>query len=631
MDPKKHESGDHSNMNDNVDDSRLISKESITWLMEKLARKEEICMPEYCKEFGLTNENDAHTAFLSLLSMSVLPTATRTILTKKYEKWRRNEGEAFWLSREADYIIEVATNGTIGDLVKRGRFYTERRLGSRPQDEPKESVQAGQKHPRDPSDDDNTAPQISPPPSRSDMLRPNKGRYESQASTDSHQLLACATSGETRPPASRASQRSSTSSFEFGETGPHSLPTSHKTLLETASSLAPPFVTSHDDHYGQLASGTSSKQKHRESRRVSFGRSLTLEDLSRQEPPLRTETHDYPPDTTPPIYSPRSSLGTDLPSTSTDLADSDFVDQGDPVQSTSRLYSWNFMDGQGRVDSNVDRYWEHNGTVIGTDLMRFRTRTVENNGGFTKAHQKLKMEEFEEMLEESPPVDRNLKAILSKMTNNSQYWNSQARNEDTYLKSLLGPFLDTYFGKLKYAKSDWTPTQDDTVDPESSTLIPDYGTATLIGEQRYFVLLLEGKIAGNTGQCQMWDDLTKLGQEMKSALDSILKLMPSGDVCVIGILVREPLTEFFSMRLHAEGTYVMHKFASAFIVTGAMNAFPILHLMEVCEHAKRMVEQTIGEIRRVKVHESSSPKVPLSWLRPSFKKPKRYQVTDISR
>jgi len=50
--------------------------------------------------------------------------------------------------------------------------------------------------------------------------------------------------------------------------------------------------------------------------------------------------------------------------------------------------------------------------------------------------------------------------------------------------------------------------------------------------------LLEGKIAKNARLCQIWDDLTKPSQEMKVSLDSILKLQPEDDVCVIGVLVR---------------------------------------------------------------------------------------------
>ncbi|KAF9984751.1 hypothetical protein BGZ79_005555, partial [Entomortierella chlamydospora] len=154
-----------------------------------------------------------------------------------------------------------------------------------------------------------------------------------------------------------------------------------------------------------------------------------------------------------------------------------------------------------------------------------------------------KLWEFEKMLEVSPPSDQNLRAILRNITNNSSYWNTPQENEDTYLKDQLGPFLDIYFGKIRYVNNHWTPTQDDTRDQNMSTLIPDYGASTLIGGRRYFALLLEGKIASNGGLNQKWDDLTKIGQEMKLALDAMLKLMPCGEVCVVGVLVREPLVE----------------------------------------------------------------------------------------
>ncbi|KAF9153549.1 hypothetical protein BGX21_004660 [Mortierella sp. AD011] len=319
---------------------------------------------------------------------------------------------------------------------------------------------------------------------------------------------------------------------------------------------------------------------------------------------------------------------------STESGDLSFVTQ-DSIQSDSRFYTWNFLDGNGRVDSNVHSHWVHNGTNIGVDLMKFRDRTIENNGGLTEAHQKLavnfiflieeeyrtdglqgeiedkiwdaicdaikdsvpplpkevatealewfqkmassKMEVFEQMLDDSPPSDRSLTALLRIVSNNSQYWSTHMQNEDTYLKPMLGPLLDVYFGKLRHAKSDWTPIHDDTKVPETSTLFLDYGTATMIGNRRYFVLLLEGKIAGNNGSHQMWDDLSKLGNEMKLALDSILKLGPTDEVSVMGILVREN-----------------------------------------CIHG----------IRQVKVHESSCPKVPLSWLRPSVNKPRRQQISD---
>ncbi|KAF9115598.1 hypothetical protein BGX30_006222, partial [Mortierella sp. GBA39] len=405
--------------------------------------------------------------------------------------------------------------------------------------------------------------------------------------------------------------------------------------------------------------------------RVSFGRALVPEDLSDHHGVAPTADDFYStPGSTPPIYSFRQYLGTDL--LSSDPADLNFVDNEDLKLSTSRLYTWDFLDGPGRVDSDVDDFWVCNGIEVGGDLMACRNRIVENNGGLTEPYEKLvvnfaflveaeyqtgglqgevedetwdaicetrrisghidwrknKSEAFAQSLDDSPPQNRTLKSILTKMADTAQLWSTRSRNENTYLKCQLGPFLDTYFGKLKHTKSDWTPVQDETRGAESNLLIPDYAITTQVGKQQVSILLLEGKITRNTGQGQIWDDLTKLGQEMKAALDSIVKLQPEGEVAVIGVLVREPLVEFYTMRIHAEATYIMHRFATTYIAPEAMSVFPLVHLMEIFEHIQGKVQQTVTQIRQVKVHSSPSPKVPLSWLRPSFKKPRRCQVVD---
>ncbi|KAF9578015.1 hypothetical protein BGW38_006431, partial [Lunasporangiospora selenospora] len=292
------------------------------------------------------------------------------------------------------------------------------------------------------------------------------------------------------------------------------------------------------------------------------------------------------PDIPPPVY-PHMHEEDLLPSDPTDFSS---VDQEDPSRSPSILYTWDFMDGPGRVDSNVDSFWTHNGTCIGRDLIAFRNRVVENNGGLSESHEKLainfvflveaeyqtgglqgevednvwdslcdavrdpvpslskdavdethqwahrlaqhKPDAFMQLLDDTPQQLNCLKSVLRKMTDTVQLWNTCARNEDTYLKAQLGPFLDTFFGKIRFTKSSWTSTQDDTRGTECRLLIPDYSTTTHIGKQQLSVVLLEGKTVKNRGHSQIWDDLTKLGQEMKLALDSILKFQPENDVCV---------------------------------------------------------------------------------------------------
>ena len=72
----------------------------------------------------------------------------------------------------------------------------------------------------------------------------------------------------------------------------------------------------------------------------------------------------------------------------------------------------------------------------------------------------------------------------------------------------------------------------------------------------------------------------------------------------------------------------MHKFTASYVASEAMNVFPLDHLMEIFENADAKVRQTVAQIRQVKVHESLNPKVPLSWLRSSFKMPKLCPVVD---
>ena len=51
---------------------------------------------------------------------------------------------------------------------------------------------------------------------------------------------------------------------------------------------------------------------------------------------------------------------------------------------------------------------------------------------------------FRAILSESLPMDPTLKTILQMITSDDRLWSDHLCNEDTYLKSQLGPFLDTW-------------------------------------------------------------------------------------------------------------------------------------------------------------------------------------------
>ncbi|KAG0014737.1 hypothetical protein BGZ80_010250 [Entomortierella chlamydospora] len=72
----------------------------------------------------------------------------------------------------------------------------------------------------------------------------------------------------------------------------------------------------------------------------------------------------------------------------------------------------------------------------------------------------------------------------------------------------------------------WTLTQEDAFEKGADRLVPDFSTVTVANKRQLPLLLVEGKVESN--RCyQIWDDRTKLGQEMKLALDSVLMLLDS--------------------------------------------------------------------------------------------------------
>ncbi|KAF9099640.1 hypothetical protein BGX27_000547, partial [Mortierella sp. AM989] len=268
-----------------------------------------------------------------------------------------------------------------------------------------------------------------------------------------------------------------------------------------------------------------------------------------------------------------------------------------PLKSESRIFGYDYFEGDGRLDSEVDENWDHNGVPIGEALLEFRARVIEKNyalsepyeklavnfiflmeskdqtGGLqseidddvweavweaigplevqlsspevvveshTWAHQAatLEYQKFVERLRQAPPSSATLRQILNRMTSTHELWTHDDENESSYLKNTLAPLLDTYFGTIPRVNTKWTPSLDETKTEGSRLLIPDYSVTTLVGPQTYSLLHLEGKTVKNSGASQIWDDLTKLGQELKYSLDSMVKLQPRQSVSTQGILVQ---------------------------------------------------------------------------------------------
>jgi len=114
-----------------------VPNRAITWFKEMLERRQEISMQAFCDKFGLKCEEDARTAFSSLLSSSLLPEKARRSADEKYQEWRRNDGALYWASRSNDYITDLLTEKTVGGFLYRGEYFTSKRLYSLPRDDHK--------------------------------------------------------------------------------------------------------------------------------------------------------------------------------------------------------------------------------------------------------------------------------------------------------------------------------------------------------------------------------------------------------------------------------------------------------------------------------------------------------------
>ncbi|KAF9083591.1 hypothetical protein BGX27_004050, partial [Mortierella sp. AM989] len=400
-------------------------KAIIEWFQNRTAAEPEITMPVFCETFNFMNENDAHNAFTFLLSSTNIPSAVRSSMSFQYGSWRRNDCEKYWSSRLTNHAIDVATEKATGNLMGRseklsahlletlplnikGRSGATERINlnrkrKRPiQDfllkrisateieldessddslSPMEShlrdgesgrsvvdgtassgvpvnanpkaVQIGQKHSRDCSDDNDPAPRKSHQSRSSPLSAP-------ASSSDSTVVVEEDRDTEDEEPYSEKRQTEQ-STVSNGQS--LSLMESLETLPESNTSFASSTALPLGDVYGQFESGTSTDKNHSQLRRM-----------------------DVPGNTGDATMS-TNWLNMDLlPS---DPNDQDFLSEQDLYESTSRMYAWNFLEGSGRHDSNVDTTWTYNNVEVGRDLMDFRDRVVENNGGLVHPYEML--------------------------------------------------------------------------------------------------------------------------------------------------------------------------------------------------------------------------------------------------
>ncbi|KAF9198502.1 hypothetical protein BGZ49_000663, partial [Haplosporangium sp. Z 27] len=353
--------------------------------------------------------------------------------------------------------------------------------------------------------------------------------------------------------------------------------------------------------------------------------------------------------------------------TSTLTSGSLYSDHGSETSSESNMYVNNFLVGGGREDSGLETPWTHNGIDISKDLMTFRNRVVQENYGISQPYKMLivnfifilksenqtwgmqgevqdhiwgsmwdcvgkikinnfestmivechkwagvatsnSFDEFSKLLRNEPPSFPLLHQVLLQLTSSQQLWTfSDLENEATFIRYLIDPCLNATFGSIKHTSSKWMTVLDETRGQDSRLLFPDLSFVTQLRGHSCSLVHMEGKTATNKGQSQIWDDLTKLGQELKHSLDTIIVQEPSGPVSVIGILLTGYNLESFEMAIQSEGVYIFKKYADCYLFNKAENMFPLCRLLEILETTKIMVERTLVNLRAVKIAPSDTP------------------------
>ncbi|KAI1313035.1 hypothetical protein EDD11_002740 [Mortierella claussenii] len=117
MGPDSNNINDNDNDNDNENASESDNLSAVDWYNRTIKRKKEISFPDFVHTFNYYSEQDAHNAFTSLISSSLIPQRVRTALVSHYNIWRRNSGAEFWASRNLSSQISITTKRTATEVV----------------------------------------------------------------------------------------------------------------------------------------------------------------------------------------------------------------------------------------------------------------------------------------------------------------------------------------------------------------------------------------------------------------------------------------------------------------------------------------------------------------------------------
>ncbi|KAF8926489.1 hypothetical protein BGZ47_002688 [Haplosporangium gracile] len=488
----------------------MITKVHLDWALDKRPSKEHVSFKNFVIKFGFTDKESAHDAYQSLINSQLIRKRRQAKLHKAYKIFQERSEVSFWATqalKNADRMLllssaTVAKNA--GVVIQEAGF---------------REVNSGIK------------------------------RYPTELSrVESLEII----------------DDSDEDDSETEETSPPVIDMAATTTTTTTTTTSAPIIKDDKKRPEETEAGRSKR------RRVSFGSTV---------------------------------------STSTSTSGSLYSYHGSETSLDSDMYVYNFLVGGGREDSGLETPWTHNDVDISKDLMIFRDRIVQENYGVSQPHEILAVnfifllesenqtwgvegevhdhvwrsmwdcvgkininnfesttivefhkwaglaagrsfDEYSKLLRDEPPSLPLLHQVLLQLTSSQQLWTfSGLENEATFIRYLIDPCLNATFGSIKHTSSKWTTALDETRGQNSRLLFPDFSLVTQLRDRSCSLVHMEGKTAANKGLSQIWDDLTKLGQELKHSLDTMIVLEPSGPVSVIGILLRGR-NDFLEPRVH---------------------------------------------------------------------------------
>ncbi|KAF9178725.1 hypothetical protein BGZ51_007537 [Haplosporangium sp. Z 767] len=100
----------------------------VQWFKSRAMNAERLNFPDFVSTLGYWREEDAHDAFMELLSFSELPQRMRSAMRSQYETWRRNDGKEYWASRAISSNISMSAKRIAVGLISKSEHIIKSKL-----------------------------------------------------------------------------------------------------------------------------------------------------------------------------------------------------------------------------------------------------------------------------------------------------------------------------------------------------------------------------------------------------------------------------------------------------------------------------------------------------------------------